>query len=1158
MSLAAEMKDFLTGFTAMRQSLGTKASREAERARTDYTRTLADKAKWDMGAEQRENDNLIEFARQRGGGYGMGYDYPEGDAASSGVSASAPEITPDDVNAIVASAERIGADPRDYIAIMNYESGINPQRWGGAGGNYFGLIQFGGPERQQFGVREGQSIQEQLPSVEGFLKARGFKPGMGLAEMYSIINAGSLDRNGQPRWNASDGNGNVRSHVASIAKSHYPVANKLLQGLVGAPAAVAVEGLADLPNVAAIDDPDMTAALDDGIVQMPDTGKQAEDIDSMPGMSDGVAPEDDLGLNDPDYLRYKQERYGTPAPASAATGGDVITPEGDVMPQVASADGADGLIYDESGFHYPDEPAGDGAIPEDPDIDAGAEPDADTDDTAGGYDPLPQTSGYTDPVSAAGHDALAAVARGHNRGKTPFKNIIQGALDFGVKTFGLDTEEGIDTSDDNPAYEAFLSGHGAFNANLVSQLEDAIDPNDEMTDDQRQIEVLSTMWEYYMGKGEPEKAKGVTFKLYQTYKSVSQHYLAMAKASASDGDWETAADQLLAAYSVVPDGLSMDAVKNEDGSLSINTINAETKEVLYSTTVAPQDLPKFIMEKAMNIGPGDFDLMVSRAMGVGKPAAETEDDVATEWLQSGAMDEGDVREVPPPAPGAGGTGGAAGDELGAIPEDAPAEGDGAVIAGGGDGGDTSEVTMPIGDEPAKPMSFREYRERLLAAPNSTARAVVTDLYEKQQAEWRQWYTDNQAQVDRQTKLGEKEADLGSTENLNSMLADLYSMANAGEPIPYPEDALASLDAEDQATFRTEWEKFNKSRETRNVQNDKETSKQVLDGLLSQYQFDQDNGPSEAAIPEDTGPLGAIMAPSGFDTPVEGRTPTEARRFTLPDEETLAQLTTEDRAVLTSHLEDVNRRISEYNTGFDLNKPMQPDQTGQVTPERLQAVMDERLDQLIATRTQPEDKQMFTHIADYRARFPATDSLLTASAMEIARTPGNPGMTPERAMDAVIGMMAYNSTNPTQRTIRAEYVDQPNGDRLVRVMPMSGNKNKSIIMPEAVFSQLDDVRQQLTREALGNAGRAGFKAADDAEYSAGLDDFTKNHLDIYNTARPDFPAKDDELDNIGISGGPPPPEAAMKDDEYTPPSWEENAFRRGNRGRSGFPGGGGGG
>jgi hypothetical protein len=137
-------------------------------------------------------------------------------------------------DAIERTANNLGISPRDLAAAISYETGgkFDPNLVGGKGNNYLGLIQFGPEERAKYGVKPGMSFPEQMQAVESFLRDRGLKPGMGLPEIYSIVNAGSLDRNGRPRWAASDGNGTVRSHVAAIEREHVANADRFL----GAPA----------------------------------------------------------------------------------------------------------------------------------------------------------------------------------------------------------------------------------------------------------------------------------------------------------------------------------------------------------------------------------------------------------------------------------------------------------------------------------------------------------------------------------------------------------------------------------------------------------------------------------------------------------------------------------------------------------------------------------------------------------------------------------------------------------------------------------------------------------------------------------------------------------------------------------------------------------
>jgi hypothetical protein len=93
---------------------------------------------------------------------------------------------------IIATANALGMDPVDLATLIHYESGFNPNVWGGSGGRHYGLIQFGPTERQQYGVKVGDISSQLGPNgaIVKYMTDRGFKPGMGMLDAYSTINAG--------------------------------------------------------------------------------------------------------------------------------------------------------------------------------------------------------------------------------------------------------------------------------------------------------------------------------------------------------------------------------------------------------------------------------------------------------------------------------------------------------------------------------------------------------------------------------------------------------------------------------------------------------------------------------------------------------------------------------------------------------------------------------------------------------------------------------------------------------------------------------------------------------------------------------------------------------------------------------------------------------
>lgn len=136
------------------------------------------------------------------------------------------------VSAAKQAADELGLPVEDWLTLISYETAgkFSTKIKGGAGGRYLGLIQFGPEEQKKYGVYPGQPIGEQMKAAVRFMKDRGFKPGMGILNAYSTINAGSPGR-----FNASDANnggapGTVADKVRDQMAGHRAKAIALLGG----------------------------------------------------------------------------------------------------------------------------------------------------------------------------------------------------------------------------------------------------------------------------------------------------------------------------------------------------------------------------------------------------------------------------------------------------------------------------------------------------------------------------------------------------------------------------------------------------------------------------------------------------------------------------------------------------------------------------------------------------------------------------------------------------------------------------------------------------------------------------------------------------------------------------------------------------------------
>ena len=155
-----------------------------------------------------------------------------GRAPRGGSVASAERVQSDKSGAmaLVATAKRLGLKPEEFTALMSWESGgtLNPNVIGGDGNQYKGLIQFSPDNQAKYGTSKQQSIAQQIPSIEQYLKDRGFKPGQhDIRHAYSAVLAGNAS---ERYWGSSDSNGtNVRNAAPKFQKGdHY---NRAIQFL---------------------------------------------------------------------------------------------------------------------------------------------------------------------------------------------------------------------------------------------------------------------------------------------------------------------------------------------------------------------------------------------------------------------------------------------------------------------------------------------------------------------------------------------------------------------------------------------------------------------------------------------------------------------------------------------------------------------------------------------------------------------------------------------------------------------------------------------------------------------------------------------------------------------------------------------------------------
>ena len=200
-------------------------------------------------AEQASNASSAEAFRNIYSGFGSptaavgGAPVATGSATGSGATGAAPRasrggpVDPAVVDGIIATAQGLGVDPADLLTSVSYETGgtFNPKQLGPRTqwGQHKGLIQFGEPQARQHGVDWNNPIGSQLGpngAIASYLRSTGVKPGMGLLDIYSAINAGGVGRYNRSDAHNGGAPGTVRDKVERQMEGHRARAMALLQG----------------------------------------------------------------------------------------------------------------------------------------------------------------------------------------------------------------------------------------------------------------------------------------------------------------------------------------------------------------------------------------------------------------------------------------------------------------------------------------------------------------------------------------------------------------------------------------------------------------------------------------------------------------------------------------------------------------------------------------------------------------------------------------------------------------------------------------------------------------------------------------------------------------------------------------------------------------
>jgi muramidase (phage lysozyme) len=183
---------------------------------------------------------------------------------------------------------------------------------------------------------------------------------------------------------------------------------------------------------------------------------------------------------------------------------------------------------------------------------------------------------------------------------------LDGGIKFLTRHFGLGGEGAVPTPEDEPRQregaQRFASGEGAATPDEIQGIDDAVDPDRQLSEGQRQMTRLAKTVQWYLGRGRKDDAEAAAASLMQygaqRFGQIGQVAEVAYRDYQQTGNPE-ALDKTLRyleqAYKMIPDGADMNVEFNNDtGKLQATRTDADGNQETYD--IGADELPGFIQK----------------------------------------------------------------------------------------------------------------------------------------------------------------------------------------------------------------------------------------------------------------------------------------------------------------------------------------------------------------------------------------------------------------------------------------------------------------------------------------------------------------------------------------------------------------------------------
>jgi len=171
------------------------------------------------------------------------------------------------------------------------------------------------------------------------------------------------------------------------------------------------------------------------------------------------------------------------------------------------------------------------------------------------------------------------------------------------------------------ALQRYARGAGGAPAVDMAAVHKKIDPNNQLSENARNMNAINSVYNFYNAAGDPAKAKSAAAQMLQYHRTAHSQYAAIAKAAFEGGNLDAATKALAKSYANIPDDKEVKFQADKDGNVRYTIIGGgpDGKNV-EKGLMTPQQFGA----RLMKVGPADFDRHIITAAGEQRNDAQSQ------------------------------------------------------------------------------------------------------------------------------------------------------------------------------------------------------------------------------------------------------------------------------------------------------------------------------------------------------------------------------------------------------------------------------------------------------------------------------------------------------------------------------------------------------